>query len=260
MTKRKYVRVEIVKESIAKIHIHRAEAKNALNEQLVGELEQVIRQLEKEAHIVCVIIVGNKNTFIAGADIKEMASASVTDAYQYASKMKALHNLITFSKKPYVAAISGYCLGGGLELALACDMRIADETSKLGLPEITLGIIPGAGGIHRLAEIVGISFATQMVMTGEVLDATTAKEWKIVNSISSNVEKSALSIAKSIQSKSSYAITAVKKLLNERHGKQSELILENEIHNFASLFAYPDAFEGMSAFIEKRQPIFQKGG
>src|SRR5699024_6988586 len=109
-------------------------------------------------------------------------------------------------------------------------------------------------------EIVGISFATKMMRAGEALDATTAKEWKIVNSISSNVEKTALSIAKSTQSKSSYAITAVTKLFNESQRKRTALILENEIHNFASLFAYPDAFEGMSAFIEKRQPIFQKGG
>src|SRR5699024_7717760 len=150
------------------------------------------------------------------------------------------------------------CLGGGMELALACDIRVADHTAKFGLPEVNLGIIPGGGGIHRLTEITGISYASQLMMTGEMIDVEEALQWKIVNSISEDVVAKAISIAQSINSKSEFAITALKKLTNNRNLNQSHAQLEEEIYEFALLFNHPDAFEGMSAFIEKRKPIFQK--
>jgi enoyl-CoA hydratase/carnithine racemase len=244
---------------VAIVQIKRPEAMNALNLKLVNELKDLISQLEDDSNIACVVLTGMPDYFVAGADVRELNGLSVKDAYLFAEKMKALHNQIVQSKKPYVAAIQGYCLGGGFELALACDIRLADATAKFGLPEINLGIIPGGGGIQRLLELVGTSLASQIIMTGDMFDAERAKELNIVNSISADVMEEAISAAAKIGSKSRYAIAASKKLLNQRKLNQSAKEFEEEIHEFALLFDYPDAFEGLSAFIEKRKPAFQKG-
>lgn len=254
----RFVMVEMIGIDIAKITIQRKGAMNALNKEIVLDLKTVVNQLEASTDIACVIITGAGENFIAGADIGEMNGSSVTEAHTFSKEMKTLHDAIIRSKKPYIAAIHGYCLGGGLELALACDIRIASHTTKIGLPEINLGIIPGGGGIQRLAELTGLSFASQLVMTGEMIDVEQAKQWQIINSIHTDAEEKAISIARTICSKSHFAITASKKLLNQRRLKQSTMEFEEEMYEFALLFDHPDAFEGMSAFMEKRKPLFQK--
>lgn len=253
-----FICVDKLECEIAQITIQRPEAMNALNSQMVAELKSVVKQLEDDREVACIILCGKNDSFIAGADIRELNVSGVLEAYKFSAEMKALHDLIINSKKPYIAAIKGYCLGGGLELALACDIRLADQTAKLGLPEINLGIIPGGGGVQRILELAGPSIASEMVMSGEIIDAKKAKEVKIVNSVTPDVLEKAFSLARSISSKSRYAITASKKLLNQRKLKQSTMELEEELYEFSLLFAYPDAFEGMSAFIEKRKPTFQK--
>ncbi|MRG87580.1 enoyl-CoA hydratase/isomerase family protein [Salinibacillus xinjiangensis] len=255
-----YLQVERrLDDQIAIVQIQRPEAMNALNSKVVKELKDTVTQLENDPPITCVVLTGNPGYFVAGADVREMNGLSVKDAYLFAKEMKALHDQIVQSKKPYIAAIQGYCLGGGFELALACDIRLADETAKFGLPEINLGIIPGGGGIQRLLELVGTSQASQIIMTGDMFDAERAEELMVVNSISTDVVEEAISIATKMGSKSRYALAASKKLLNQRKLNQSTKDFEEELHEFALLFDYPDAFEGMSAFIEKRKPAFQKG-
>ena len=260
MVNSKFVAVEIIGTNIAKITIQRKKFMNALNKEIILQLKNAVEQLEQSNEIACVILAGAGANFIAGVDIREINALSVTEAHKFSDELKALHNAIITSNKPYIARINGYCLGGGLELALACDIRIADHTAKLGLTEINLGIIPGGGGIQRLAELTGLSMASQMVMTGEMIDAEQAKQWRIVNSVHSDLEEKALSIARTITSKSRYALIASKKLLNQRRLKQATMEIEEEMYEFALLFDRPDAFEGMSAFIEKRNPVFQKGG
>lgn len=232
---------------------------NALNMQVVAELTEAVSDLEKNTKVQCVILTGESNYFVAGADVREMNGMSVHQAYDFAQEMKALHDAIVNSRKPYIAAISGYCLGGGLELALACDIRIVNKNAIIGFPEVNLGIIPGGGGIHRLKELTGISIASQLIMTGELIDATKAKELQIANEVFEDVLPNALNLARKIVNKSNFAITAIKKLLNKRALRESASILDEEIHEFSKLFDYADAYEGMSAFIEKRQPVFEKG-
>lgn len=254
-----YLQIEKTENEIAIIHIQRPEAKNALNMLMVTELKEAITKLENDNEVLCVILRGDSNYFIAGADIKEMVGLPVSEAYKFSRGMKALHDLIIQSSMPYIAAIQGYCLGGGLELALACDIRLADGSVKLGLPEVKLGIIPGGGGIQRILDVAGSSFTSQFVMTGELIDAEEADKLNIVNKVNKDVMSEAFSIARSITSKSSYAIAASKKLISQRKWRQSSVELEEELYEFSLLFDYPDSVEGMSAFIEKRKPLFQKG-
>lgn len=253
-----HIEVNQSEPAVAVIKLQRQQAMNALNNEIVSELKVAVGQLEINPDVRSVVIVGEEKFFIAGADIKEMINANVTDAIKISQEMKALHDLVIHSEKPYIAAIQGVCLGGGLELALACDIRVADDTAKFGLPEINLGIIPGGGGIQRLTQLTGVSYASELMMTGEMIDADEALQWKIINSISDDVVTKAMSIGRSISLKSHFAITALKKLINKRHLNQSQTQLEEEIYEFALLFNQSDAFEGMSAFIEKRKPVFQK--
>src|SRR5699024_5400693 len=211
-----HIEVKQKNSAVAIIKLQRQKAMNALNSEMVSELKLAVEMLELDPNVRSVVIEGNEKFFIVGADIKEMIHANVTEAIEISREMKALHELIIHSKRPYIAAIQGVCLGGGMELALACDIRVADHTAKFGLPEVNLGIIPGGGGIHRLTEITGISYASQLMMTGEMIDVEEALQWKIVNSISEDVVAKAISIAQSINSKSEFAITALKKLTNNR--------------------------------------------
>lgn len=253
-----YIQIEVIENNIASLKINRPEVMNALNKKVVQELIDAITLLEQNESIQCVILAGDTNYFIAGADIRELNGMSVHEAYHFSQALKEIYEKISFSTKPYIAAISGYCLGSGFELALACDIRLASFNAKFGFPEINLGIIPGGGGIQRLKQLTGTSLASEFIMTGKVIDASDAKELKIVNSLSKEVFTSALSLARQIVSKSSNAISAIKKLLNGRDYRDLASMFEEDIHQFSMLFDYADAYEGMSAFIEKRQPLFSK--
>ncbi|WP_156289690.1 enoyl-CoA hydratase/isomerase family protein [Oceanobacillus salinisoli] len=254
-----FIHVEMLENGIAKVQINRPDALNALNSEVITELDDVVTKFEDDQNVACVILTGNERSFVAGADIHELKEQSVSGAYEIAMHTKKLHDNIIHSKKPYIAVIQGYCLGGGLELALACDISLADEKAKFGLPEINLGIIPGGGGIQRILELAGTSFATQMIMTGDPISAEKAEKLNVINEISTNPLEEAISIARKISSKSPYAISSLKTLINKRRLRQSEMELKEEIYEFSQLFDHPDAFEGISAFIEKRKPVFHRG-
>lgn len=249
--------VERVNHKVALIKVSRPHARNALNQNAVLELTDAVNMLNEIEEISVVILTGVDDTFIAGTDIKELTGISVSQAFKIASQMKALHNPIMNSPKLFIAAINGYCLGAGLELALVCDIRIAQHKAKFGLPEINFGIIPGSGGISRITEIVGSTMANKLIYTGEMISARKAMELNIVSDLSESVLKEGLILAQSLSVKSRTAMVAAKRLINIRSLQKNNMQLEHELHEFSFLFDYPDSVEGMGAFLEKRKPIFQ---
>lgn len=238
------------------LSINRPEIKNALNKLTIRQLTKAITNLENDSEVVVIILKGSDGNFAAGADINEMVGAGSQTAYKFASEMKALHNAIISSTKPYIAAIEGYCLGGGFELALACDIRLIDSSVKLGLPEINLGIIPGGGGVQRLFEIVGTSLTSQLVMSGEIIEAHQAEELKIATLTEEKVIEEAKNVASQIANKSSVAISSLKRLINTRNYRQNQSFINEDMLEFSLLFDHPDSLEGMSAFLQKRKANF----
>lgn len=253
-----YINLEETSNSIAMITLNRPDVKNALNVEMIREFKKVVTMLEKDKEVLSIILRGSENNFVAGADINEMVGMNSTQAYNFATEIKSLHDMIINSSKPFIAAIEGYCLGGGLELALACDIRLVNETTKLGLPEINLGIIPGGGGVQRLLEIVGVSVTSQLVMTGEIIDGEEASRLHLATYTKGDVVDRALEIAESISRKSSFAISSLKRLINERVYRHSITYLKEDVFEFSLLFDYPDSVEGLSAFLQKRPAKFKR--
>ncbi|MCP3775764.1 enoyl-CoA hydratase-related protein [Paenibacillus sp. MZ04-78.2] len=244
-------------EGCALVTINRPEALNALNHQLVAELRAALAALEQDGNVRAIVLTGSDRAFVAGADIKEMTGISVSAAYETAISLKALNDRIVSCSKPVIAAINGYCLGGGFELALACDIRIAGPAAVFGLPEIKLGLIPGGGGTQRLLTIVGPAVASHLIFTGDTFTAERAYELKLVSQLAENPREIAMELAGRLAAGSQAAITSIKRLL----GGQVQQLLENRLHleidRFAMLFDHPDSLEGMRAFTEKRKPSFQ---
>jgi enoyl-CoA hydratase len=245
------------KERIGIVSINRPQAKNALNSAVVTELQTALNWAAKDPDVRVVVIKGEGGVFVAGADIKEMAGLSVSASYEIAERTRILHNQIAHLPKPVVASIEGYCLGGGLELALACDIRLCDPNAVFGLPEIKLGIIPGGGGTQRLFEIVGPSIASHLIFTGDFLSADRAYELKLVSRIEADVHTAAMLLAAQLADGSQNALAAAKRMINGRLQQHLQAGLQAEIHEFAMLFDHPDSLEGMSAFMEKRKPVFK---
>lgn len=239
------------------LYINRPEAKNALNGLLVEELSSAFARLDEDPSIRAIVIVGKNHVFVAGADIREMAGLSVSATYKIASRMKELHHQFICSTKPVIACIEGDCLGGGMELALACDIRIAAPDAVFGLPEIKLGIIPGGGGTQRLFETVGSAVASHLIFTGDVISAERAYEIKLISEIAEDAQSAALKLACRLAQGSQTALATAKRMINGQLQQRLAGRLEAEMHEFALLFDYPDSLEGMSAFMEKRKPIFK---
>jgi enoyl-CoA hydratase/carnithine racemase len=245
------------KEGVGILYINRPEAKNALNGTLVEELRSAFTRLGEDPGIRVIVITGKNRVFVAGADIKEMAGLSVSATYEIASRMKELHHQMICSTKPVIACIEGYCLGGGMELALACDIRIAAPDAVFGLPEIKLGIIPGGGGTQRLLETVGPAVASHLIFTGDFISAERAYEIKLISEIAEDVQTTALQLACRLAQGSQTALAAAKRMINGQLQQCLAGRLEAEMYEFSLLFDYPDSLEGMSAFMEKRKPVFK---
>lgn len=246
--------------NIVNLILQRPEVKNALNRELVQELIRIIEELEMDEGVNCIILSGKAGNFVAGADINEMVGANPSNAYEFAQEMKMLHDKIIHCSMPVIAVLEGYCLGGGLELALACDIRLVNQSTRIGLPEINLGIIPGGGGIQRLLDIVGVSTASKMIMTGEIINGREASELNIGSYVETDIYEAALNIAEQISKNSKPAISSIKRLINQCKLQQSSAELKEEIFEFSLLFDHPDSLEGMSAFLQKRKPLFQRKG
>jgi enoyl-CoA hydratase/carnithine racemase len=227
----------------------------------MSELDKVVDELAGNDDVKVIVIAGSGNLFVAGADIKEIASiASSQQGEALAKGGQAVFDKIEGMKKPVIAAITGFCLGGGMELAMSCHMRIAGDRARMGQPEITLGIIPGFGGTQRLPRLVGKPKAMELILTGDMVNAQEAKALGLVNKVvpEGEVLKQAQGLAKKIASKGRKTIQAVLKTIQEGTQLQPPaggFALEAEL--FGEICQTADMKEGLSAFMEKRQPQFQ---
>ncbi len=236
------------------ITLNRPQALNALNAVLLTELVEALTAYDADEGIGAMVITGSAKAFAAGADIKEMANASVTD--MMAMGFIELFDGIRKINKPVIAAVSGFALGGGCELALSCDMIVASETAKFGLPEVTLGVIPGAGGTQRLTHALGKALAMEVILNNRVLTAAEALQFGLVNRVVP-VERyldEALTLAAEVAARAPVAVRHAKQAVNEAFESSLTEGLADERRLFYLLFATEDQKEGMKAFIEKRKP------
>ena len=250
------VLVERPSEGVALIRINRPEARNALNMEVRRLLAKHMTEVADEAAVRCIVITGNEKAFAAGADIKEMANASAIEMLQRGSLK--LWSAIAACPKPVIAAVNGYALGGGCELAMTCDIIIAGESAKFGQPEVKIGIIPGGGGTQRLIRAVGKYKAMRYVLTGDLFGAQEAMQMGLVAELvpDAEVEKRALDMAKQIAELPPLAIEQAKEAILRGMDAPLETGLALEAKAILLLFASEDQKEGMAAFIEKRKPNF----
>lgn len=244
---------------VCRIAVNRPQARNALNESVRAELSSAIAMAAEDRDIRAIILTGaGRAAFAAGTDIRDMIDCDPGRAEQLSHGVKALHDAIRHLCKPVIASVHGYCLGGGFELALACDLRIASETAKFGLPEIKLGIMPGAGGTVGLTRLVGPGWARRLCMTGEIIDAERALSLGIVTDLhpADALDDAADRLAGDLAALSRSAMRQLKAALNAVADCDRETAEALEIKAFALCFASPDQREGMLAFLEKRKPSF----
>jgi enoyl-CoA hydratase len=239
------------------IVLNRPQALNALSSLLATELLVALDGLETDDGVGCIVITGSERAFAAGADIREMASLTHTDVFQ--RDHLAQWDRVARCRKPLIAAVAGYALGGGCELAMMCDFIIAADNAKFGLPEITIGTIPGMGGSQRLTRLVGKSKAMEMVLTGRLMDAEEAERAGLVSRIVPLAElvDEALKTAERIASLSRPAVIMAKEAVNRAYETTLGEGIRFERRLFHTTFATDDQKEGMAAFIEKRSPAFQ---
>jgi enoyl-CoA hydratase len=239
------------------IRLNRPQALNALNQGLIDELNAALSAFEKDAGIGALVLTGSEKAFAAGADIKEMRPKSYMDAYleDFLTSWEGVSRL----RKPIIAAVAGFALGGGCELAMMCDFILAADTAKFGQPEIKLGIIPGAGGTQRLTRFVGKSKAMEMCLTGRLMDAAEAERAGLVSRIipADKLVEEALKTAAAIAALSLPAVMIAKECVNRAYETTLAEGVRFERRVFHSLFATEDQKEGMGAFIEKRTPAFK---
>ena len=242
---------------IGLVTLNRPEAMNALNPTILGELMDALEAFDADENVGAMVIAGNEKVFAAGADIKEMATASEEQMRQ--SPFIGLFSRIREIKKPVIAAVSGWALGGGCELAMSCDMIVASEKAKFGQPEITIGVIPGAGGTQRLTLAVGKALAMEMVLNNRTLSAQEALQFGLVNRVVplESFLDEAIALAEEIANRAPVAVRAGKEAVNAAFERSLTDGLAAEKELFYSLFSTEDQKEGMGAFIEKRKPNWQ---
>lgn len=245
------------RDRVAIITLNRPQALNALNSTVMRELRELLAELEADADIGAVVLTGSEKAFAAGADIKEMQSLDFVDAYT-GGFIGGWDDIAGF-RKPIIAAVSGFALGGGCELAMMCDFIIASKTAKFGQPEITLGIIPGMGGSQRLTRAVGKAKAMDLCLTGRMMDAAEAESAGLVARVvePERLLEEALEAAAKIAAFSRTAVMMAKEAVNRAFEQTLAEGLRSERRLFHSLFATEDQKEGMAAFVEKRKPAFR---
>lgn len=241
---------------VALLTLNRPKALNALNAQLIGELERALTDLDVDNEVAVVVLTGSEKAFAAGADIKEMAGKDFTAAFD--SDFIAPWGKIAQHRKPLIAAVAGYALGGGCELAMMCDLILAADNAKFGQPEINLGTIPGAGGTQRLIRAVGKSKAMEMVLTGRMMEAAEAERAGLVARIVpvANLLDEAIRLAETIAAKSRPVVAMAKDAVNAAFETTLAEGLKVERRLFYTTFATADRLEGMTAFADKRSPNF----
>ena len=244
-------------EAVAIVTIDRQEALNALDVATLTELRDRLRELADDDSARVVILTGaGEKAFVAGADIKYMSGLDVDQAKEWGALGHETGRLLETMPKPTIAAINGFALGGGCELAVACDLRYAASSAKLGQPEVNLGIIPGWGGTQRLARLSGLGVAKELIFTGRIVDAEEAVRIGLVNAVHDPVLDKAREVGALLASKSPVALKLMKDLANRALGGDHAANLGAEGKTFGELFSSEDAKEGLAAFVEKRQPNF----
>ncbi len=244
-------------EAVTLIRLNRPAALNALNGQLMDELTAALDAAEADAAVRCIVITGSDRAFAAGADIKEMAEKSYADVYGEDFITRNWER-VTRCRKPVIAAVAGYALGGGCELAMMCDFIIAADNARFGQPEINLAVSPGAGGTQRLTRFVGKSKAMDMVLTARMMDAAEAEQCGLVSRVTPLAEllPTAMDTARKIAALSPNAVMLTKEMVNAAYETPLSQGVKLERRLFHSLFAFEDKTEGMAAFIEKRPAKF----
>ncbi len=247
-----------VEDEVALIRLNRPEALNALNSTLLSELGDALTEADRNDRVRCIVLTGSEKAFAAGADIKEMAEKSFVDVYTEDLFGASIEPILRI-RKPIIAAVSGYALGGGCELAMMCDFIIAAENAKFGQPEINLGVVAGIGGTQRLTRFVGKSKAMDMNLTGRFMDAAEAERSGLVSRVvpTPKLIPEALSAARKIAEKSAIATLTVKEAVNRAYETTLREGLLFERRAFHALFATEDQKEGMAAFLEKREAQFR---
>jgi enoyl-CoA hydratase len=247
-----------IEDHVATIRLNRPEALNALNAQLLEELAAAVEEMDASPRVRVLVLTGSEKVFAAGADIKELAEKSFVDVFLsdwFNPTAEAFHRC----RKPIIAAVSGYCLGGGCELAMLCDIVIAAETAKFGQPEINIGVIPAMGGTQRLTRVIGKAKAMELCLTGRFMDAAEAERSGLVSRVvpAKDLAREARETAAKIAEKSPIAVRAAKEAVDRAYETtlREGLLFERRLFN--ALFATEDQAEGMAAFVEKRTPQFR---
>ena len=242
---------------VAVCRLNRPEARNALSPELMGELARRLESFDADPEIRCIVIAGSDDVFAAGADIKAMRERSFAEALYHPAA--AFWKRLAEVKTPMLAAVSGWALGGGCELALACDLIVASPSAEFGQPEITLGIIPGGGGTQRLARVLGRQRAMELVLTGRRIDAGEAHELGLVNVVASKKRwlAEAIELAQTVARRPPIAARLAKQAVNAADETALSAGLETERRLYELAMATEDRIEGMDAFIEKRKPDFK---
>jgi enoyl-CoA hydratase len=246
-------------EGIAVITLNRPKSMNALNSQLFRELDHVLAEIDGDEEVKVVILAGAEKFFAAGADITEIGQiATPVDAHRFLKDVQAVFNRIEDLEKPVIAAVSGLALGGGCELTLACDLRIAADNATFGQPEIKIGVIPGAGGTQRLPRIIGITKAKELLYTGDFIDAQEAYRIGLVNKVvpAASLMEEARKMAGKIARQPGFALKITKIAVNGGMNMDMKSAMAYEARCFEILFSTADQKEGMKAFVEKRKPSF----
>lgn len=236
------------------VTLNRPQSLNALNRQLMSEVMDALEAFDRDESVGAMVVTGNEKAFAAGADIKEMQGKSAQE--MQAGDHVGVFDRIRWIEKPVIAAVSGWALGGGCEIALACDMIVASDSAKFGQPEITIGVIPGAGGTQRLTHVVGKALAMEMILNNRTLSANEALQYGLVNRVVpvSDYLNEALKLAEEIASRAPLAARAAKKMINAAYESSLTDGLAKEKRAFYELFNTEDQREGMQAFVDKRKP------
>lgn len=249
-----------IEDGICTVTINRPEALNALNESLLDALTHFFEGAKDDEKIKVIILTGSgSKAFVAGADISQMAESGPQQAIQFARKGQKLMRTMETLNKPVIAAVNGYALGGGMEIALACDFIYASNNAKFGFPEVTLGIIPGFGGTQNMTRLIGPNKSRELIFTGKMLDTDKALSWGIVNLVTSQetLMEEAVKTAKAIMKNGLIGVGYAKESIDRGMGMSKDDAFMYESSLFAALFSTEDQKEGMAAFLEKRKAEFK---